>query len=119
MEFTPIERAVVDWCAANASCAEVAAQFLSARPTARRYTGVGSYTDLAVPTGISPIPVTAIPKGLDGPLIGPDIVATELELGACTQIYCADGVLTFLEIAAYGDSFPEHLSNVLLERPQA
>jgi len=117
MEFTPVERAVLEWCANHAACAELAAQFRAATPTKRKYTGVGSYTDLSIPTGLPLVPLHAIPRGSHGPIYGPDIAAVELESGACSQVYCEGGALSFLEIAAYSNSFPEHLSGVVLTPP--
>ena len=115
MEFTPVEAAILAWCATSTACEEAAAQFRSARPVGRRFTGVGSYTDLAIPEGVAPIPESAIPRGPRGPFTGPDISAKELEFGACTQFFCKDGRLLFLEIAAYGNCFPEHLTGVALK----
>lgn len=81
---------------------------------ARTYTGAGSYTDLSVPAELARIPEGTLPNAGHGPIFGPDILASELEHGACTQIYCEDGALTFMEIAAYGCEFPESLTNVRL-----
>jgi hypothetical protein len=114
MEFTPIESAILEWCASSASCEEAATQFRSARPIARHFTGVGSYTDLAIPEAVARIPNSSIPHGPRGPFNGPDVFAKELELGACALIFCADGRLAFLEIAAYGNSFPEQLTDITL-----
>jgi hypothetical protein len=112
MEFTPAESAVLDWCASNASCQEAADQFRTARAVARRFTGAGSYTDLVVPETIASIPSSAIPRESRGPFIGPDILAKELELGACSQVFCVNGRLALLEIAAYGNAFPEELHHI-------
>lgn len=115
MEFTAAERAILEWCASKASCEEAATQFRSARPVARHFTGVGSYTDLAIPDSVALIPDAAFPRGPRGPFFGPDISAKEIEIGACTQIFCTDGRLAFLEIAAYGNHFPAQLTDVVLK----
>ena len=114
MEFTSVESAILEWCASHASSSHAAAQFRSARPVSRRFTGVGSFTDLAIPDTVAAIPSSAIPRGPGGPFIGPDVSANELEFGACTQIFCTDGRLALLEIAAYGNALPEQLTIVVL-----
>jgi hypothetical protein len=116
MEFTPVEIAILEWCASQAACPELAAQFRAVRPTARRLTGVGSYTDLSVPAELALIPESALSRGSHGPIFGPDISAAELEHGACTQFYCDNGALVFLEIASFGDTFPWHLTDLQLSQ---
>ena len=112
MEFTPIEQALIDWFVEHAVLPELVAQFRSATPTSRKYTGVGSYTDLAIPAEAPRVTAAIAPPGA---IIGPYIFAPEVPHGACTQVYCRGGVLTFLEIATYADPFPEKLANFTLK----
>jgi hypothetical protein len=48
MEFTPLERRVLDWIAANANEPVIASQLASAQPVSREFTGCGSFTGLRV-----------------------------------------------------------------------
>lgn len=112
MEFTAVEQALMNWFADHASCPELEAQFRGARPAARNYTGDGSYTDFLIPDNLPRAPVVIAPPGA---IIGPDVFAPEIPNGACTQVYCIDGVLKFLEIATYADSFPEQLREFSLK----
>jgi hypothetical protein len=114
LEFNEVERAILEWCATHADCPELRAQLRAARPAARRMTGVGSYTDLSIPATLARIPASALERGSHGPIYGPDLSATELEHGACSQIYIDDGAAAFLEIAAYGAEFPARLTNLQL-----
>src|SRR5687768_5700062 len=49
MEFTALERDILEWIATRANDPAIAAQLRVARPVSREYTGCGSYTTLHVP----------------------------------------------------------------------
>jgi hypothetical protein len=57
------------------------------------------------------VPIAIAPPGA---IIGPDVFAPAVPNGACTQVYCVNGVLKFLEIATYVDMFPEQLTEFTL-----
>jgi len=49
MDFTLLEKAILDWIADRSDNAEIRMQIRSAYPAERELTGTGSFTKLAVP----------------------------------------------------------------------
>jgi len=73
------------------------------------YTGAGAYINfMALPTHLARV-------GLKNPLSGPNIRSSHLEYGACSLIWSNGGLINCIEVAAYGDRFPEELTEFALE----
>ena len=112
MEFTALERAVLDWIASHAKVAHLAQQIVVCRPTERELTGVGSYTKLSVPTDKPPIerPRTHSPIGepwFDG--------AEGIHLGGSGLLFLDErGYISTLELVANGDHFDESAAGFIL-----
>lgn len=107
MEFTPLERAVLDWIAEHADDPAVKQQLAAARPVSREFTGVGSFTSLRVPHDSPRVPYTVSPTD-------PVIESPQLEHGAGSVLFFEDGLASTLELYSNGDSFPEVRSFRLL-----
>jgi hypothetical protein len=102
MQFTPLERAVLDWIAERANDPALAAQLRSAQPTAREFTGVGSFTSLRVPDDAAPVSLAPAP-------VTPHIESPDLEAGAGAVLFFENGRATTLELYTYGSAFPRDL----------
>lgn len=111
LRFNALEAAILNWIAARLGDVELAAQLQAAQPTEREYTGCGCFTKIGVPAGLDAIPVAA--RNGDA-LRGPEISSRLLDHGACSVLFIVDGFVSLLEIAAYGEHFPEHLNNWML-----
>ena len=112
MEFTALERAVLDWMASHVNVANLAEQIAACRPMERDLTGVGSFTKLAVPAEKPRIdhPRTQSPIG------GPWIEGTEgIHLGGSSLLFLDEaGYIETLELVANGDQFDESATGFVL-----
>ena len=107
MEFTKIEQAVLTWIASHSGSLELQEQLRLAQSIDREYTGAGSYTTLRTSCVTPLLPCTAVPNPSRGPLSGPEIRSAEIENGACSLLWFKEGYIECLELASYGNSFPE------------
>ena len=109
MEFTQLEREILQWIADKSDCPELVHQIKNAKPSAREFTGVGSYTDFE---GISDAAKAEVPdKYINGPTItSPDL----MKPGAMSILFFKEGRPAFLEIATYDGTFPETLTTWIL-----
>ena len=112
MEFTALERAVLDWMASHVNVANLAEQIAACRPTARDLTGVGSYTKLSVPPDK---PRIDRPRNRS-PIGGPWIDGTEgIHLGGSSLLFLDEtGYIRKLELVANGDHFDECATGFVL-----
>lgn len=101
MQFTSLERAVLDWIADNAvaDVPPLRAMISAARVTGRQNTGVGFYTDISIPTEARQ-PLTA-KQMLDGPIahmvgLGPGMIMGFM-------LWIDDGVPNCLEGYQFSD----------------
>ena len=103
MEFTALERAVLDWIASHAKVANLPQQIAVCRPTERELTGVGSYTRLAVPADKPPIESPRIHSPIGGPWFDG---AEGIHLGGSALLFLDEtGYISTLELVANGDHF--------------
>ena len=116
MEFTKIELAVLDWIATHSTSPELQDQLCNAQPIERQFTGKGSYTMLKVLGVHGRLPKFTPPDYPNGPVHGPEIRSPEIEIGACSLLWLEDGYVDCLELAAYGDSFPEEVESFSLQK---
>ncbi|HEY0782742.1 MAG TPA: hypothetical protein VGE98_09825 [Thermoanaerobaculia bacterium] len=75
---------------------------------ARRFTGVGLYTDFSVRPDVSP---GDLGGRAAGPLRGPEITSPAIPGGAGTLLWVKESGIHTLEIFAYADAFPEDLKD--------
>ena len=106
IEFTPLERAIVEWFAEHSDDPVLSAKLTASAPSARKYTGHGYFVDLVRTEG------TRVSDG--DPVPGPHIVSSALPDGAGTVLFLVDGHPDMLEIFAYGEGFPEELPDFRL-----
>jgi hypothetical protein len=109
MEFTPLERDVLDWIAHHSGLPAIEDQIRVVVPTSRKFTGVGSYTELLVRAEVAPVNVRTAPRG-------PQIKSSDLdEAGGGSVLYFNKGLAVLLELYSHGDKFPESLSSWTLQ----
>lgn len=111
MVMNQLEEDILAWMSSKSSSEAFATQAQVLKVTNREYTGVGCYTDFEIPTERNVQPI----RGHSQPYPGPHIEAAELEAGAGTHLWIQDGFITCLEIFAYGNSFPEDLTEYKLK----
>lgn len=116
MEFTSLERAVLNWLSGHTDVPELTAQIQMGVAIDRQFTGAGSYTRLSVPGSAPQIPRTSLPVGLTGPFEGPEIFSHELEIPACSLLCVEAGYVSCLEIAGPG-IFDHHADEFSLQTP--
>jgi hypothetical protein len=108
MEFTQLERAVLDWMSEHIHVSNLADQIRAAVPTEREYTGCGSFTTLSVPSDLFRIEATS-------PLNGPVVESDEIEHGGAAILFLDDsGHIATLEMYANGDHFAEAITEFKL-----
>jgi len=109
MDPTPLESAVLAWLAARATSTELAEQLRRAAIESREFSGAGSYTVLAIPTEVPPLPPGVALVGKHGPIDGPEVESPELPWPACTLLWLTEGKAATLEIAGSGivDAHPK------------
>ena len=109
MEYTKIERAVLDWMAEHIDIPNLKDQIRAAVPTKREYTGVGSFTTLSVPSQLPGIESKS-------PVDGPVIESNGVDHGGAAMIFLDDsGHLEILEMYANGDHFAEGITDFRLK----
>ena len=109
MEFTPLEREVLDWIAHRSSDNSLLKQIENVQPKEREVSDVGTFLDLTFPKDFeSNAPMAR------NPIQGPEIKSTMLKNGAGSLLFIADGKISVLEIFAKDENFPEELSNYTL-----
>jgi len=101
-----IIRDVLKWMAVRHP--ELARQIDLLQMKSQTYTGCGLYTDF------KPLPEATASITLPSPVHGPEIEGPGIEFGACSLIWLKQGMVTQVEVAAYGDSFPEEPSEYRL-----
>jgi hypothetical protein len=112
IEPTFLERSVLQWLGANAASAELREQLEGALITGRRFSGAGSYTEIAVSANAPSLPSSFQLFGETGPIEGPEVQSGELPSGACTLLWLAGRRACTLEIAGPGlvESHPEQFT---------
>ncbi len=65
------------------------------------HTGCGLYAHF------KPLPDGTRAIGLASPINGPEVEGPGIEFGACSLVWLKNGMITAVEIAAYGDKFPD------------
>jgi hypothetical protein len=107
MDFTPLERDVLNWIASHVDDPALAEQLKSAQPVSREFTGVGSFTVLKVPPGLPGVGYRVAP-------IDPHIESPEIQEGAGgagVVLFCDGGQASLLEFYTFGSTvFPESLT---------
>jgi hypothetical protein len=99
-----IEKDILEWVAQRHGGSAMRKQIEHAEVASREFTGVGLYTNLTLDDRTSLPPI----QPLEIPFSGPVIESPALELGASALVWCDDsGYLKTIEIAAFGDHYPE------------
>jgi hypothetical protein len=105
MEFTILEKAVLEWISARVRVPNLAEQLAVCRPVSRKLTGVGSYTDLALDKEVEPVELSRIRIPLFFPCIEPGAC---LDHGGGSLLFFNNrGFIECLELWAHGESFDE------------
>ena len=102
MNPTPLEAAVLSWLRESTATPELVAQLREAVIVSREFSGAGSYTGLAVPAQVPPLPASVKLVGSDGPINGPEVESHELPWPACTMLWFTARKAATLEIAGSG-----------------
>ena len=115
---TEFEAAIFRRISNRSSDSALQSQLLTVRVMSRTNTGCGCYSDLLT----SPdAPRTLAAYGSHGPLDGPDFESACVEFGGMTLLWFKEGRASYLEIAAFGEFFPEDHADLepfkLLEAP--
>jgi hypothetical protein len=111
MELTPLENDIVGWLLKNCEDSDVQRQLPQIHLRKRDYTGVGFFLHFSLPPDVIAAPESV---GDVTPIPGPEIASSQLDSGAGTVIFLTDGRLDCLEIFAYGNHFPETLTDYTL-----
>ncbi len=112
--MTEFERMVFEWIADRCDDRALEVQLRTARVSSREHTGVGCYSELAVPDDAQP---THADYGQRGPLTGPGFETSALKNGGGSLLWFEGGFAQTLEVFTYDDEFPEdhsQLGNVIL-----
>jgi hypothetical protein len=105
VEFTQLERDVLNWIATHCNDANIMRQLQNIRPISREYTGHGFFVKLEL-LGEHPKVAHRVSP------VDPHIDSPELdEYGGGCVLFFEDGRTTILELYANGESFPEHLTS--------
>ena len=104
-----LEKRILAW--ARDHYPELSDQIDHLRVKAYDYTGVGIYISFL------PLPDSLACNGFKSPYHGPEIESPHVEHGACSLIWVKDGKIDCVEVAAYGDHFPEELAEFALTEP--
>jgi hypothetical protein len=109
MEFTQLERGVLDWIAEHVDAPNLAEQIRAAVPTEREYTGCGFFTTLSVPAELPPVQSKS-------PTDGPVIESEGIDHGGAAMIFLDNsGHIEILEMYANGDRFAETITDFKLK----
>jgi hypothetical protein len=104
MEYTQLERGVLDWMADHLDITNLKEQIRASVPTGREYTGVGSFTSLSVPPELPSIHCSS-------PITGPIIEAKGIEHGGFAILFLDEaGHLNEIEMIANGRYFAESIT---------
>ena len=107
--MTEFEAAVFKWIADKCGDPALQAQLRSVGVSSREHTGVGCYSELAVPEGAQP---TDAGYGQRGPLTGPGFESPALKNGGGSLLWFEGGLAKTLEVFTYDDEFPEDHSQL-------
>ena len=101
IEYTKLEKAVLDWMCEHVAVTNLKAQIKAAVPTKREYTGHGFFITLSVPPETPELQCRS-------PIDGPVIQAKGIDAGGAVIIFLDNsGHLATLEMYANGDHFVE------------
>jgi hypothetical protein len=105
-----LDRAIVDWIAANTNDPVLQDQLQRATVIRRDYMLTGYFIYFGLPDSMSPLGSGTRP-------CCPDISAEALPYGAGTGLFTRNGKIHYLEIYARGGFFPEQLVEFRLVPP--
>ncbi len=111
MELTSLENDIVRWLLMNCEDIHIQRQLPKVLLCKRDYTGVGFFLHFSLPSDAVAVPDSA---GDSTPIPGPEIVSPQLDSGAGTVVFLTDGRIDCIEIFAYGNHFPENLTDYTL-----
>ena len=112
--MTEFEKQVFEWIADKCDDPALEAQLRSVNVASRENTGVGCYSEFAVPDDT---PLTEAGYGQRGPLTGPGFESPALKYGGGSLLWFEGGRAKTLEVFTYNDEFPadhDELGNVVL-----
>ncbi len=104
-EFCSLEIAVITWLRRQYPNSTLSRQIEQARFIRREHTGVGRYVYFDVPRELEPIDLGAF--GGNWPIRGPEIRSRDIDCGAGSLCWGADGYVESLELHGYGSHFAE------------
>ena len=109
-----LERAILEWYIARYADTPIKDQLKSAKFLEREWTKVGFYVEFDVEKNPK---ILLAEKGINIPINGPYLKSPSLEHGGGTLLWANDGFLNCIEMFAYGDFFPEIVSEFELVEP--
>ncbi|MEM9353070.1 MAG: hypothetical protein AAGA92_08655 [Planctomycetota bacterium] len=113
MEYTELEKSVLEWIAQNIEIPNLSIQIRSAKPCSREFTGCGSFTTLAVPANLPALHCKS-------PIDGPFIESEGIEHGGGALIFLdSAGFIETLEMFANGDHFSQQITDFILRSPES
>lgn len=113
-QFNDLEKSVILWFESNYGDTNLIAQLEAARLKKREWTRVGFYVELEIPKNIAPVSFPIFGQE-NFPLKGPNIKSDDIEFGATTLLWGKNGYIGFIEMAAFGSFFKEHIGCFKLE----
>ena len=124
-EFNNLERAILQWFEAHYKDEHLTAQINAAKLKNRRWTKVGFYVDLDIPSDVATVDVgslkhreplrndKSVRKGW--PIGGPEIKSKNVEDGGGSLLWGKAGRITTIEMYSYGHSFAENVTEFELK----
>lgn len=112
MDFTELERALIDWISTRTNDPRLQRQFSSCRPVQRKLTGVGSFTQLVTSHRGPGLELNPSDSPVDGPWIHD---CESIPHGGSALVFLDEfGYIDTLEIASNGDRFDWRATNFVL-----
>jgi len=102
-----IIRDVLDWVVSRNP--QLSKQVPLLEVASYKHTGCGLYANF------KPLPQGTPATGIPSPVSGPGVKGPGIEFGACSLVWLENGMVRSVELAAYGDTFPEEPSGYQLE----
>jgi hypothetical protein len=103
MQFSPLELDVLEWIAQHSNDRALARQLAVAQAVERRFTGVGSFTKIRLP---SSVPRVTFRESSILPLISSPQLQSS---GGAAALLFEDGLAETLEIYSFSGHFPKRM----------
>jgi hypothetical protein len=107
-KLNEFEKAILEWITTNYNNEQLVHQIKLATLAKRKYTGVGFYVYLSLPTKVDPIELKDV--GGHWPLNGPHIKSKDIISGGDSILWGKDGYIDSLEIYSYMGSCAKEIT---------